>query len=70
MFYNLKKRIVFPEQIKEAFKTVNEARKLAAHRKLRPITNEDSINALYGATKFIIWYNSEYKLNPSRFSIN
>ena len=70
MFGKLKKKIIFPKDVEEAFQFVNTARKLAVHLKEQPITPIDSIRSLFGTTKFIVWYSSEYKLNPSKFNIN
>lgn len=66
MFYNLRDKIAFPQQVKEAFKTVNQARILAVHRNQRPVSKKVATDALFGSVKFILWYYSEYKQTPQK----
>lgn len=61
LYHEVKDKIKFPKHIGEAIEMVNEARISAVHRSRFPVSDREAINALYGATTFIMWYSSDYK---------
>lgn len=61
LYYKVKDKVKFPKHISEAIEMVNEARISAVHRSRFPVSDREAINALYGATTFIMWYSSDYQ---------
>jgi hypothetical protein len=61
LYYKVKDKIKFPTHIGGAIEMVNEARISAVHRSRFPVSDREAINALYGATTFIMWYSSDFK---------
>lgn len=60
LFHQVKQKIDFPPEIVKAIETANKARIAAVHRSRFPVSDRESINALYGATNFILWYSSQF----------
>jgi hypothetical protein len=60
LYYKLKEKIAFPENIQKAIEIANDARISAVHRSRFPVSDRDATNALYGATNFTIWFYSKY----------
>lgn len=60
LFHEVKKKIDFPPDIVKAIETTNKARIAAVHRSRFPVSDRESINALYGATNFTLWYSSQF----------
>jgi len=61
LYEKIKGKIEFPSHICGAIEIVNEARISAVHRSRFPVSDREAINALYGATTFIMWYSSDFK---------
>lgn len=49
----------FPDDIIEKLETANNARIAAVHRSRLPVSDTDAVNALVGATNFIIWSHTQ-----------
>lgn len=60
LYYKLKERRIFPEDVQKAIEIANEARISAVHRRRFPISDREADNALFGATKVTMWYSSNF----------
>ena len=60
LFELVKKKVDFPANIAEAIGMANNARISAVHRSRFPVSDRESINALYGAINFTMWYFSQF----------
>lgn len=60
LYHRVKDKAGFSSDIKSAIKMVNNARISAVHRSRFPVSNREAINALHGATTFIMWYSSNF----------
>jgi hypothetical protein len=55
LFRRVSERMEFPDEIKKAVELANSARIAAVHRSRLPVSDREAVNALFGATNFIIW---------------
>ena len=60
LFHQVKQKIDFPPEIVKAIEMTNKARIAAVHRSRFPVSDRESINALFGATNFTLWYSSQF----------
>jgi len=60
LFRKVKEKIEFPPEIAGAIKKTNKARIAAVHRSRLPVSIREACNALFGATNFILWYESKF----------
>lgn len=56
----VQKEITFPPEVESAVNVANSARVAAVHRSRLPVSTREACNALFGATNFIMWYESLY----------
>ena len=59
LFAEVGKKCNFPVDVIKAEDITNSARIAAVHRSTYPVSDRESINALFGATNFILWYHSQ-----------
>lgn len=60
LLHKVKKKISFPQEVSNSINITNKARIAAVHRSPFPVSDKEAINALYGATSFILWYSSQF----------
>lgn len=60
LYYKLKDKIAFPENIQKAIEIANDARISAVHRSRFPVSDREATNALFGAINFAIWNSSNF----------
>lgn len=58
LFTRVKTKISFPSEIVKAVDMTNSARIAAVHRSHFPVSDREAINALFGATNFIMWHHT------------
>jgi len=58
LFTRIQTKISFPSEIIRAVEMTNNARIAAVHRSHFPVSDREAINALFGATNFILWNNT------------
>lgn len=56
LFSQIKKGFTFPAEIAKAIEMANKARILAVHRSQSTVSELDATEALFGASKFTLWY--------------
>ena len=60
LYHKVKERIQFSSEIMNAIEMVNEARISAVHRSRFPVSDREAVNALYGASIFVMWYSTNF----------
>jgi hypothetical protein len=60
LFRQVRDKTKIPTEILAAIDITNDARIAAVHRSRFEISNREAINALFGSTKFTIWYLSDF----------
>ena len=56
IFQKVLQKTTFPPDVKTAIEKTNEARIAAVHRGRFSVSDRESLNALFGATKFTMWH--------------
>jgi len=59
LFQKVQQKTTFPPDVRIAIERTNDARIAAVHRSHFSVSDRDSMNALFGATNFMMWYFSQ-----------